>query len=103
MIRVRRKLARRSPKHASAAAVAALVVALVLLVSVHPISDNVVEHAELACAAAVLALGFALALGGQERTPRQRAPARSARLTTAAELARPALVFNDERSLPLQR
>ena len=86
-----------------AAAVAALVVALVLLVGVHPISDNVVEHAELVCAAAVLVLGLVVALVGQERRLIPRPPARTARPIQPALLASAALVFNDARSLPLLR
>jgi hypothetical protein len=82
---------------------AILVVLLVLLVGVHPISDNVVEHAELVCAAAVLAIGFVLALVGQERGSMQRPPARSATLFQPFLVVRPALVFNDERRLPLRR
>lgn len=82
---------------------AGLVVALVLLVSVHPISDNVVEHAELVCAAAVLALGFVVALVGQERRPFPRPPVRSTGPRLPALLLPPALVFNESRSLPLRR
>jgi len=85
-----------------ASVLAALVVVLVLLVGVHPISDNIVEHAELVCAAAVLVLGFALALGRQEQLSAFWQLACGAS-PIRARLVRPALVFNDERSLPLRR
>jgi peptidoglycan/LPS O-acetylase OafA/YrhL len=103
VIRAREELGRLLRKRGLAAAVAALVVALVLLVSVHPISDNVVEHAGLVCAAAVLALGCVVAAVGQERRPAPRPPARTAGPSPPALLLPPALVFNEARSLPLRR
>jgi hypothetical protein len=103
VIRARKKLGHLRHKRGLATAVAILVLALVVLVGVHPISDNVVEHAELVCAAAVLAIGFVLALVGQERSSTQRPPARSATLVQPFLVVRPALVFNDERRLPLRR
>lgn len=83
-------------------AAASLVVLLVFLVGVHPISDNVVEHAELVCAAAVLALGFAVALHGGER-PLPRSPLGRATAIRMPDPVRPALAFNEIRSLPLRR
>lgn len=80
----------------------ALVVVLVLLVGVHPISDNVVEHAEVVCAAAMLVLGFALALASQEQPPVFRPLACGASAIRAARLVRSALALND-RNLPLRR
>jgi hypothetical protein len=103
VIRARRKLGHLRHKRGLATAAAILVLALVVLVGVHPISDNVVEHAELVCAAAVLAIGFVLALVGQERSSTRRLPARSATLVQHFLVVRPALVFNDERRLPLRR
>lgn len=76
---------------------------LVLLVGVHPISDNVVEHAGLVCAAAVLVLGLAISF---LRQPRDFALPRAARDTLpylAAPHARPTLRLAEARSLPLRR
>jgi uncharacterized membrane protein YGL010W len=103
VIGVREELGRLLHKRGLATAVAILVLALVLLVGVHPISDNVVEYAELVCAAAVLVLGFVVAFVGQGRSSMQRPPARSATLFQPLLVVRPALVFNDERRLPLRR
>ena len=103
MITARQKAARLLRRPGLATGVAILVVALVLLVGVHPISDNVVEHADLVCAAAVLVMGFVLSLVGQERQLKQRPPARSATLFQPFLVVRPALALNDERSFPLRR
>ena len=103
MIRAREEAERLLRRRGLATGVATLIVVLVLLVGVHPISDNVVEHAELVCAAAVLVLGFVVALVGQERSSIRRPPARNAALFQPILVVRPALVFNDERRLPLRR
>lgn len=94
---------RRSHRRGPAAALAVVTCVFVLLVGVHPISDRVVEHAELVCAAAVLVLGFALALGGIEPGPVPRPPLRGATPVRPADPQRPALVFNETRNLPLRR
>lgn len=103
MIRASEGLRRHTRRGGLASVLAALVVVLVLLVGVHPISDNIVEHAQIVCAAALVVVGLALALAGQEQPSVFRPLACGASPMRAARPARSALLFNDERSLPLRR
>jgi hypothetical protein len=82
---------------------AALVAMLILFVGVHPISDDVVEHADLACAAAVLVLGLAVSLLRRTQDPESRAPAKDTLPFLAAPPTGPALRLAVARNLPLRR
>ena len=103
MIRASEGLRRHVRRGGFGSGLAALVVVLVVLVGVHPISDNIFEHAEIVCAAALVVLGFALAFAGPAQPSVFRPLASGASPTGAVRLVRPTLVFNDERSLPLRR
>jgi hypothetical protein len=86
-----------------AAGLAVLVVMLVVLVGIHPISDEVTDHAALVCAAAVLVLGFSLFVLGEERSSSARAPVGRADQVPRASSSPPALVHLQDISLPLLR
>lgn len=103
MIEARGLFERHSHGRRLAAVLAVLVVLLVLLVSVHPISDEVVDHAALVCAAAVLVLGVFLIALGQERPPATRAPVGRATKVAYASSSRTPLVHLEDISLPLLR
>lgn len=103
MIRVRELFERHLQRRRLAAVLAVLVVLLALLVSVHPISDEVVEHAAVVCAAAVLVLGVSLIFFAQERIPAARASVRGRNLLPRAASSRTAFIHVEDRSLPLLR
>jgi hypothetical protein len=86
-----------------AALAAVTVFILVLLVGVHPLSDHVVEYADLVCAAAVLVLGLAVSLLRQEQGTDSRPAVKDTRPRVVTPFARPALRLAEARNLPLRR
>jgi predicted tellurium resistance membrane protein TerC len=103
VIRAREGLARLLCLRCLTILAATLVAVLVLFVGVHPISDDVVEHADLVCAAAVLVLGLAVTLLRRTQDLKTRVPAKDTVPLFAAPLAGPAPRLAVARSLPLRR